>query len=67
MSTGEDEIGDIDADDVFDPDDGDINWDKVETVQQQVDEINAIEDPDEQLVAAAEWASNLEGDDSVGE
>lgn len=56
------EIGDIEADDTHDADDGSIDFSQVDAVQEQVDAINAVEDEDERTEAAKRWAAELAGE-----
>jgi hypothetical protein len=62
VSDATEDIGDIEPDDVHDPDDEHIDWSKVDEVQAQIDEINAIENEDIRTAAAAEWAKELAGE-----
>jgi hypothetical protein len=57
------EIGDIDPDDAHTDGDDDIDISQVDLVQEQVDEINAIEDEDERTSAAQRWAKELAGEE----
>lgn len=50
---------DIDEDDAFDPDDGDVNWDQIELLARQIEDIQGMEDPDQRLAAAKAWAAEL--------
>jgi len=59
----EEVIGDMDADDAHDTDDGNIDFSQVDAVQEQVDAINAVEDEDERTSAAARWAKELAGEE----
>lgn len=53
------EYGDIDPDDAYDPLDEEVDWSQLETLVDQVTAIQSIEDPDERLAAAREWAAQL--------
>jgi len=52
-------IPDATPDDAYDAGDSDVDWDQVDVVAQQIDLIEAIEDPDERLAAAKAWAADL--------
>jgi hypothetical protein len=52
---------DINSDDVFTDGDEEVNWDLVDMVDSQIDDINAIEDEDERLAAAKKWVEELNG------
>jgi hypothetical protein len=62
MSDEDVEIGDIDADDVHDDNDGEVDWSNVEKVASQVESIDAIDYDDERLEAAKAWAAELGGE-----
>lgn len=57
------EFGDITPEDVFTPGDEEVDWSRVEELKTQIDEIQAIEDPEVRLSAAKAWAAELQGDD----
>lgn len=48
-------------DDTYTEGDEDIDWSNVEVVAEQIDAINAIDDPAERLAAAKAWAAELGG------
>lgn len=55
-------FGDITKDDVYTEGDELVNWDEVDAVQAQIEFINSIEDDEERLDAAADWAIQLSED-----
>lgn len=56
------DFGDFEPDDAFTVGDEDIDWSEVERVVGQIESIEGIENDEERLEAAKEWASNLAGD-----
>lgn len=57
------EFGDISPDDVFTVGDEDVSWAEVERLASQIESIDAIEDPEERLTAAKNWAYEMEAAD----
>lgn len=56
----EPEFGDITPDDVFTVGDEAVDWSQVERLASQIESINAIDDPEERLTAAKNWAYEME-------
>ena len=58
----DEEFGDIEPDDTYSEGDEEIDWSQVDRVDSQISSIQAIEDDDERLEAARNWAVELRGD-----
>ena len=62
MSDDEVDIGDVEPDDAHDDDDGNIDWSRIDELDQQMQAIHAIEDEDERTAAAEKWAAEMAGE-----
>lgn len=65
MSDEDVEIGDIEPDDTTTDGDDEIDWSKIEELEEQMKAIDAIEDDDERTQAAQRWAAEM-GGETVG-
>lgn len=57
------EFGDDTPDDVVTAGDDEVNWEEVDVLEEQIEEIEDIDDDQERLEAAIDWAAELEGAD----